>query len=242
MFPWPTFLVLEYLDILITPITSIINASLEQGKCPNFFKQAHVTPILKKSSLDKEVFKNYRPVSNLNFILKILERVVAAQLQTHLDEAGLMTAFQSAYKKHHSTESALLNIHNDIFLNMAKGSVTALTLLDLSAAFDTIDHTILLDRLNGYYGISELALGWFKSYLSGRTHLVKVGNTLLHPVALQYGVPRAPSLVQFFFCSTPTQSAPSFNLTVALITISTLMTPSYTFHSLQQIFLTVNKN
>ena len=163
---WPTFLVLEFLDILITPITSIINASLAQGMRPNFFKQAHVTPILKKSSLDKEVFKNYRPVSNLNFISKILERVVAAQLQSHLDEAGLITAFQLAYRKHHSTESALLNIHNDILLNMAKGSVTALTLLDLSATFDTINHTILLDRLNGYYGISELALGWFKSYLS----------------------------------------------------------------------------
>ena len=96
--PWPTFLVLEFLDILFTPITSLINASLAQGTCPNFFKQAHVTPILKKSSLDKDVFKNYRPVSNLNFISKILERVVAAQLQSHLDEAGLMTAFQSAYR------------------------------------------------------------------------------------------------------------------------------------------------
>ena len=115
-----------------------------------FFKQAHVTPILKKSSLDKDVFKKYTPVSNLNFISKILERVVAVQLQTHLDEAGLMTVFQSAYRKHHSTESALLNIYNDI-LNIAKGSVTALTLLDLSTAFDTIDHTILLDRLNGFY-------------------------------------------------------------------------------------------
>ena len=191
MFPWPTFLVLDYLDILITPI---INASLGQGKCPNFFKQAPVTPILKKSSLDKEILKNYRPVSNLNFISKILERVVAVQLQTHLDEAGLMTAFQSAYRKHHSTESALLNIHNDILLNMAKGSVTALTLLDLSAAFDTIDHTILLDRLNVHYVISELALGWFKSYLSGRTHSVKVGNTLSHPAALQYVVPQGSFL------------------------------------------------
>ena len=197
--PWPTFLVLDYLDILITPITSIINASLEQGQCPNFFKQAHVTPILKKSSLDKEVFKNYRPVSNLNFISKILERVVAVQLQTHLNEAGLMTAFPSAYRKHHSTESALLNIHNDIPLNMTKWSVTALTLLDPSTAFDTIDHTILLDRLNVYYGISELALGWFKSYLSGRTHSVKVGSTLLHPAALQYGVPKGSVLGPILF-------------------------------------------
>ena len=96
-----------------------------------------------------------------------------------------MTAFQSTYRKHHSTESSLLNIHNDILLNMAKGSVTELTLLDLSPAFDTIDHTILLDRLNVYYGISELALGWFKSYLTGRTHSVKVGSTLSHPAALQ---------------------------------------------------------
>ena len=109
-----------------------------------------------------------------------------------------MTAFQSAYRKHHSTESALLNIH-DILLNMAKGFVTALTLLDLSAAFDTIDHTILLDRLNVHYNISELALGWFKSYLSGRTHSVKVGNTLSHPAALQYGVPQGSVLGPILF-------------------------------------------
>ena len=110
-----------------------------------------------------------------------------------------MTAFQSAYRKHHSTKSAFLNIHNDIVLNMAKGSVTALTLLDLSAAFDTIDHTILLDRLNVYYGISELSLGWFKSYLSGRTHSVKVGSTLSHPAVLQYGVPQGSVLGPILF-------------------------------------------
>ena len=110
-----------------------------------------------------------------------------------------MTAFQSAYRKHHYTESALLNIQNDILLNMAKGSVTALTLLDLSTAFDTIDHTILLDRLNVYYGLSELALGWFKSYLSGRTHSVKVGSTLSHPAALHYGVPQGSVLGPILF-------------------------------------------
>ena len=125
---------------------------------------------------------------------------------------------------------------------MAKGSVTALTLLDLSTAFDTIDHTILMDRLNGYYAISELALGWFKSYLSVRTHLVKVGSTLSNPVALQYGVPQGSVLGPILFSFTSTQSAPSFNLIVALIIIFTLMAFSYTFHSLQQIFLTLYKN
>ena len=152
------------------------------------FQAGPCYPYPQKSSLDKEVFKNYRPVSNLNFMSKILERVVAVQLQTHLDEAGLMTAFQSAYRKHHSTESALLNIHNNILLNMAKGSVNALTLLDLSAAFDTIDHTIL-DRLNVYYGISELALGWFKSYQLGRTHSVKVVSTLTSRCAPVWSYP-----------------------------------------------------
>ena len=119
-----------------------------------------------------------------------------------------MTAFQLAYRKHHSTESALLNIHNDILLNIAKGSVTALTLLDLSTAFNTIDHTILLDRLNVYYRISELALGWFKSYLLGRTYSVKVGSTLSHPAVLQYGVPQGSVLgpILFFLYINPISS------------------------------------
>ena len=164
-----------------------------------FFLLSNIKIQIYKSSLDKELFKNYRPISNLNFISKILKTVVAVQLQTHLDEAGLMTAFQLAYRKHHSIESALLNIHNDILLNKAKGSVTALTFLDLSAAFDTIDHTILLDRLNIYYGISELALGWFKSYLSGKTHSVKVGSTLSHSAVLQYGVPQGSVLGPILF-------------------------------------------
>ena len=228
--PWPTLFVLDYLDILITPITSIINASLQQGKCPNFFKQAHVTPILKKSSLDKEVFKGYRPVSNLNFISKILERVVAVQLQTHLDEAGLMTAFQSAYRKHHSTESA-------------KGSVTALTLLDLSAAFDTMDHTILLDRLNVCYGISELALGWFKSYLLGRTHSVKVGSTLSNPAVVHYGVNQGSVLGPILFslytnpiCSIiHSHSSSNYHFYTSDIQLYITLSPENFSHSMQKL-------
>ena len=110
-----------------------------------------------------------------------------------------MTTFQSANRKHPSIESALLNIRNDILLNMTKESATALILLDLFATFDNIDDTILMDRLKVYYGISELALGWMKSYLSGRTHLVKVGSTPSHPTVLQYGISQGSILGSILF-------------------------------------------
>ena len=111
--------------------------------------------------------KNYRPVSNLSLISKILEKIkiVANRLQAHIKNNHLCNPLQSAYRKHHSTESALLKVHNDIIISMDKGEVTAITLLDLSAAFDTIDYATLTDRLSDWYGISGHAQIWFFSYL-----------------------------------------------------------------------------
>ena len=91
--------------------------------------------------------KNYRPVSNLSFLSKILEKVVASRLTSHINNSHTSNDYQSAYRKFHSTKTALLKIHNDILSSMDDDKVTALTLLGLSAAFDTIDHTILLRRL-----------------------------------------------------------------------------------------------
>ena len=101
-------------------------------------KQALVTPLIKKKTLCRNEFNNYRPISNLSFLSKILERVVAKRLNVHIEEQLLSNQVQSAYKRFHSTETALLKIHNDIICNMDNGKVTALTLLDLSAAFDTM--------------------------------------------------------------------------------------------------------
>ena len=112
------------------------------------FKEAHVRQLLKKTSLPKNELKNYRPVSNLSFISKILEKIVDDRLQANIKNNYLSYPLQSTYRKHHSTESALLKVHNDIIISMDKGEVTALTLLDLSAAFDTIDHATLTDRLS----------------------------------------------------------------------------------------------
>ena len=98
-------------------------------------------------SLRTHTLKNYRPMSNLSFLSKILEKVVVNCLNSHINSSKLSNHYQSAYKKFHSTETALLKIHNDMLSSMDNGKVTALTLLDLSSAFDTIDQTILLRRL-----------------------------------------------------------------------------------------------
>jgi retron-type reverse transcriptase len=131
-------------------------------------KKARVRPLLKKAGLDQNVLKNYRPVSNLTFISKILEKVVSSRLDDHLLNNQLMDKVQSAYRKYHSTETALLKVQTDILTALDRGSVAVLLMLDLSAAFDTIDHPILLTRLKNTFGITGHALQWFDSYLSGQ--------------------------------------------------------------------------
>ena len=160
--PFPTLLLKSCIDQLIFPITTIINLSMQSAVVPQDFKQALVNPLIKKQTLCKDDLRNYRPISNLSFLSKILEKVVANRLHEHIYNHRLSNDLQSAYKRFHSTETALLKIHNDIVDNMDNGKVTALTLLDLSAAFDTIDHSILLQRLHRYFGISGPALRWFK--------------------------------------------------------------------------------
>ena len=108
-------------------------------------------------------------ISNLNFISKILEKVVASRIQSHLLSNSLSSSFQSAYRMFHSTETTLLSIHNDLILAMDRGEVTSLILLDLSAAFDTVDHSILLHRLQHWFGLHGTSLDWFSSYLTSRS-------------------------------------------------------------------------
>ena len=171
-----------------------MNFSLSEGLFPGDFKNAVVTPLLKKASLPKDERKNYRPVSGLCFMSKLVERVVASQIKAHLDMHNLGNTFQSAYKSGHSTETALLCIKNDIHLSLSKGMPTALVLLDLSAAFDTIDHKGLLECLSTWFGFADTVLRWFLSYLSGRHQSVKIGNKLSDPFELMFGVPQGSVL------------------------------------------------
>ena len=156
--PIPTSLVKGCIDILITPITSIIDLSLTEGSFPSHFKSALVYRLLKKANLSKDSRKNYRPVSNLSFLSKVHYRVVVNQLNSHINSSNTSNQYQSAYKKFHSTEDDLLKIHNEILTSMDASKATALTLLDLSAAFDTIDHTIRLRRLDDWFEVTGKAL------------------------------------------------------------------------------------
>ena len=125
----------------------LVNSSLSEGVFPSCFKTACVKPLLKKPSLDTNVLKNYRPVSNLPFLSKVLERVVAGQLMNYMNENSLFNIFQSAYRPFHSCETALLKVQSDILCALDTRCVVIHVMLDLSAAFDTLDHRILLDRL-----------------------------------------------------------------------------------------------
>ena len=172
--PIPAQLLTGCLDVLMPVITKMVSLSLATACVPNNLKEAVLKPLLKKKNFDHKDFKNYRPVSNLSFLSKLIEKVAAIQLSNYLQDNHLHETLQSAYKKFHSTETALIKVHNDIATAIDDGLSVILVLLDLSAAFDTVDHGILLTRLSVRYGIRDRALEWFVSYLSDRTQFVKL--------------------------------------------------------------------
>ena len=197
--PCPTHIVKQCIDILLPSLTKLVNLSLKNGIFPNPFKQAIVTPLLKKSTLSKEDLKSYRPVSGLSFLSKLVERIVAAQIRSCVDSHDLGNTFQSAYKLGHSTETALLCIQNEIHLSLSKGMPTALVLLDLAAAFDTIDHDTLLSCLSSRFGFAGSALKWFRSYLQDRFQSVKIGSSLSNLFKFKFGVPQCSVLGPLLF-------------------------------------------
>ena len=142
---------------------------------------------------------NFRPVSNLPFLSKILEKVVLAQLESHLSRNNLRDVCQSAYRQNHSTETLLLSVTDSLLCKADNRLVSLLTLLDQSAAFDTVYHKILLNRLSYTFGISVTVFKWFISYLTNRTQSVSVGDLNSLPLPLKYGVPQGSVLGPILF-------------------------------------------
>ena len=195
----PTKLLKSCLDALLLPITNLINLSLKESTIHPDFKHALITPLLKKDSLPKDDLSSYRPISNLNFISKILERIILNRLLGHLSQFPSFPSCQSAYRKFHSVESALLKIQNDLLIAIDRKQISALVLLDMSAAFDTVDHRILLDRLTRNFGINDSALNLLSSYLLDRTQSVVVDTFSSPPALCNSGVPQGSVLGPLLF-------------------------------------------
>ncbi|PGH37691.1 MAG: hypothetical protein CRN43_19655, partial [Candidatus Nephrothrix sp. EaCA] len=143
----PTFILQEFVDTLLPFLTVLCNRSLCDGDLPVSQKRSILVPVLKAEGLDVTVPLNFRPVANVSFLSKIIEKVVAAQLTHYLDINNLLPIYQSGFRKGHSTETLLVRLLSDIYGAIDKSEVTLLALFDVSAAFDTVDHQILLQRL-----------------------------------------------------------------------------------------------
>ena len=177
------------LQLFIPIWTDLVNYSLEMGSV-ECLKSAVVLPHIKAMDeiMDTDLYKNYRPLSNLLFLEKLIERVVAVRLNQHMSNNNLHSDEAFGYKEKHSTELLLMNVVNDLLIASDQKKPTILLLLDLSAAFDTVDQEKLLLILENEIGIDGTALKWFRSFLTDRTQRVKINDSYSEEVKLRYGV------------------------------------------------------
>ena len=197
--PIPTSILFGFMDDVLPFITSMCNKSLLEGQLPLSQRHALVTPILKKDGLDATKVQNYRPISNLTYISKLVERMVCQQLTGFLNESGLLPKLQSGFRARHSTETATLRVLSDVLAAADRRGVTLLGLLDMSAAFDTVDHSILLQQAEVSFGLSGIVLSWLTSFLDGRTQQVVFNGATSSVERITSGVPQGSVLISLLF-------------------------------------------
>ena len=187
--PIPSSLFKELVPHIIGHITTIVNESLRTGVVASKWKTAIIRLLLKKVGLDP-IMKNYRPVSNLPFMSKLVEKCMLAQFNKHCEDNLLMPDYQSTYRSNYSCETSLVKLVNDILWDFENQKAVSLISLDLSAAFDTVDHEVLLDVLSTRFGVSGHAYNWFSSYLRPRNCLVEIEGSRSSERSLDFLVPQ----------------------------------------------------
>ena len=197
--PIPLKLLLQCFEEVKPIIMFIINDSLTTGTFPSVLKNALVRPAIKDDKGDANSYNNYRPISNLPFLSKLIEKSVQRQLTKHLEYHNLHAQHQSGYRSNHSCETATLTIYNDLLCISDLKSKVILLLLDLSAAFDTVNHRLLLSKLKHEFGFIGSVLDWFESYLNNRSFTVTIDKSRSKRCFLRIGVPQGSILGPILF-------------------------------------------
>ena len=185
---------LDCLDTLLPYLTTVINNSLSSGVFPSVFKSATVTPLLKKPGLDPDTLKNHRPVSNLPFLSKILEKIVFNRIYSYITENQLLSEKQSGYRPKHSTQLQLTYLTHNIYKTLDEGRDLTAVYLDISKYFDKIWHAGLLTKCENEFNIAGPLLDWLRSYLTDRRQKVAIGNALSTVKTTNAGCPQGSVL------------------------------------------------
>ena len=186
-------------DVFSILISHLAKLSFTQATFPSKFKLALISPLLKKPGLPKSELSNFRPISNLNTIDKILERLALARLFPHIPISPSFCSLQSTYRRFYSTETALFKLTNDIMETIDSVKITILTALDMSAAFGTLDHATLLHRLEHTFGLSGFVISWIRSYLTNRSSFVKIDSSSSPSTTISTSVPQGSVLGPHLF-------------------------------------------
>ena len=181
---------------IAAPLAHLYNLSLQQGIVPHAWKQSHITPVHKGGSTDDP--SHYRPIAVVSVIAKVLEKIVATQLSSYLEEHWLFNSHQGVYRHGKSTEDIFLVAVDAIAHHMDKNESVCVAFLDLRKAFDSLDHCILLHQLSNL-GVSNAVLQWFRDYLSDRTHCVKSHHQYSSSALMKGGIPQGSALGPLLF-------------------------------------------
>ena len=191
-----TSIIKQIITTILSPLTTIFNKSLESGVFPEKLKLAKVTPIYKSD--DKKLLSNYRPISVLPIFSKILEKLMYVRLEKFIEKHNILCENQFGFREKHSTYMALLDICDQITRQLDSKAFSLGIFIDLSKAFDTIDHNILIAKLENY-GVRGIALNWYKSYLTNRKQCVEIYGNTSTLKSITCGVPQGSILGPLLF-------------------------------------------
>ena len=186
----------EGAPVLASPITDLVNLSISLSLFPDDCKIAKLKLLYKKEAKTKP--KNYRPISLLPLLSKIIERIIHNQTQEFLDKNNILYKYQSGFRKHHSTDTCLSYLTDKVKIGFEEGLLTGMVLIDLQKAFDTIDHSILLEKMS-CLGFAGKTIAWYTSYLTNRSFIVNVGKESSSPGKLSCGAPQGSILGPLLF-------------------------------------------